>query len=404
MIGTPIGVPTEPSLPTSKLQDLTINPTKQIEDTIDLTKQYHNLLERREDNTTTAYTWDSNVLHAVGSGAGERTEKTDVNTYNTYQYLQDELGSPIRVLSEDNVEQEVYGYDEFGVETINSNNQGQNQTSINFMQPFTYTGYQKDNVANTYFAQAREYTPIVGRFSGEDVIKGSIVRPLTINHYVYCLSSPMGLVDLDGRQGKNPDELIVFIDPGHGGDDKGAMGAVRPPIKPFLGPDIPVTYYEKDANLQLALKVKEGLEEQGVTVHMSRTTDVEISLENRAEMANKSGADLFVSIHHNSSNPFKQGTSILYPRIERHGERGETSKNIAQIINDLVSENTRLRNRELEEGDLKVLNLTNMLAILTETGYMGGDLFKILNEEHMQAVADNIVIGIIQSLKEGCIK
>ena len=72
-VGKTIGNPVEPTLPTSKLQDLTINPTKWIEDTIDLTKQYHNLLERREGNyavsetagNTTSYTWDSNVLHGL---------------------------------------------------------------------------------------------------------------------------------------------------------------------------------------------------------------------------------------------------------------------------------------------------------------------------------------------------
>ena len=42
----------------------------------------------------------------------------------------------------------------------------------------------------------------MGRFNGEDVIKGSIVRPLTINHYAYCWSSPLILVDLDGQRPK----------------------------------------------------------------------------------------------------------------------------------------------------------------------------------------------------------
>jgi len=61
--------------------------------------------------------------------------------------------------------QAVYGYDEFREDTYNT--QGQ-------MQPFGYTGYRYDNVADTYFAQAREYVPGVGRFAGEDWIKGSI--------------------------------------------------------------------------------------------------------------------------------------------------------------------------------------------------------------------------------------
>ena len=49
------------------------------------------------------------------------------------------------------------------------------------MQPFGYTGYRYDNVADTYFAQAREYVPRVGRFAGEDWIKGSIEQPFSLN-------------------------------------------------------------------------------------------------------------------------------------------------------------------------------------------------------------------------------
>ncbi|WP_416386582.1 RHS repeat-associated core domain-containing protein [Aequitasia blattaphilus] len=39
-------------------------------------------------------------------------------------------------------------------------------------QPFTYTGYQKDSIAGTYYAQVREYLPQVGRFISEDIVKG----------------------------------------------------------------------------------------------------------------------------------------------------------------------------------------------------------------------------------------
>ena len=193
-VGRTIGNPIEPKLPTDKLQSLTIRPTKQIEDTIDLTKQYHNLLQRSEENNTISYTWDSNVLHAVREGIG-----TEGNTsaYSSYQYLQDELGSPIRLLGEDAVEQEVYGYDEFGQETTNINYSRINSQGI--MQPFTYTGYQRDSIANTYYAQARDYIPSVGRFNGEDVIKGNIIRPLTMNQYAYCLNQPIDFIDLDGR-------------------------------------------------------------------------------------------------------------------------------------------------------------------------------------------------------------
>lgn len=120
-------------------------------------------------------------------------------------------------------------------------------------------------------------------------------------------------------------------------------------------------------------------------------------------MANSTGADLFVSIHHNSSNFFKNRTSVLCPSIEKHGDRAKASEIIAKIVNDLVSGNTKLKNLGIKERpELYVLNQTNMLAILTETGYMGRDIFLILDDDHLQKVADNIVAGIIESLKEEC--
>jgi len=82
-----------------------------------------------------------------------------------FTYLQDELGSTVRLLEQGGESQAVYSYDEFGEDAYNT--QGR-------LQPFGYTGYRYDYVADTYFAQAREYMPGVGRFAGEDWIKGEI--------------------------------------------------------------------------------------------------------------------------------------------------------------------------------------------------------------------------------------
>ena len=68
------------------------------------------------------------------------------------------------------------------------------------MQPFGYTGYRYDNVANTYFAQAREYVPGMGRFAGEDWIKGSILSSINLNQYIYCISNPIKYIDLNGKE------------------------------------------------------------------------------------------------------------------------------------------------------------------------------------------------------------
>ena len=55
-----------------------------------------------------------------------------------------------------------------------------------------------DEVAGTYFAQAREYLPEVRRFAGEDIIRGVRIKPFTLKHYVYCWNTTTNLVDLDG--------------------------------------------------------------------------------------------------------------------------------------------------------------------------------------------------------------
>jgi len=153
----------EPTLPHA-------NSTKHIEDTLDLTRQYNNLLQRREDGTSASFIWDSALLASSNNG--------DVNTY-----LLDYLGSPLRAGSE------AFAFDEFG-QTLAGNFD---------TQPFGYTGYQQDSIANTWYAQARQYDSATGRFGAEDVVKGSVLAPQTQNPYTYCWNAPLAFVDLDGR-------------------------------------------------------------------------------------------------------------------------------------------------------------------------------------------------------------
>ncbi|MCP1103070.1 RHS repeat-associated protein [Aequitasia blattaphilus] len=165
---------------------------KEVLDILDLTKDYHNLLERSEGEEHTSFTWDFQVV------SGRKKEES-------FFYFQDDLGSPIHLLSS-NGQEDVYQYDEFG-------NQMMNQES-SIPQPFTYTGYQMDSIAGTYYAQAREYQPQVGRFISEDVIKGNGINPVTMNQYTYCWNRPMDLVDRDGKMpdGLTHDDIIMFYE------------------------------------------------------------------------------------------------------------------------------------------------------------------------------------------------
>ena len=145
--------------------------------TIDLTREYHNLLERSEGDSTQTYFWDGNVTSYEENGR------------QSY-YLQDELGSPLRIEDELGATKESYGYGAFGEDLYG--NQGE-------IQPFGYTGYQMDVVAGTYYAQAREYQAESGRFNSQDIIGGFIEEPITINRYGYCWGNPVKYVDIDGK-------------------------------------------------------------------------------------------------------------------------------------------------------------------------------------------------------------
>ena len=159
-------------LPKEKLEKLDpqrrvgmeIGNSRQITYTLDLTRQYYNLLERTEESRSQRYFWDGNV--AAYEENGERN-----------YYLQDELGSPLRIEDSAGTIKENYGYGAFGEDLYQ--NQGK-------MQPFGYTGYQRDEVSGTYYAQAREYLAENGRFAGQDLIVGFIEYPETLNRYGYC--------------------------------------------------------------------------------------------------------------------------------------------------------------------------------------------------------------------------
>ena len=162
---------------------------------LDRTRPYNNMLQRsildRGKEQTQSYAWDFNAVFM------EEEEKV-------YTYLNDELGSTIRLLEKEGKSQTIYGYDEFGKDTYGT--QGQ-------VQPFGYTGYRYDAVVETYFAQAREYVPGVGRFAGEDWIKGSISYPTSLNAYGYCYGNPMAWVDRDGKEATGAYSLDVKESP-----------------------------------------------------------------------------------------------------------------------------------------------------------------------------------------------
>ncbi len=145
--------------------------------TLDMTKSYNNLLSKNENGVISRYIWDDKILGL---------QMAEKNSY----LIQDEMGSPIRMTDRLGQVQETYGYDEFGNDlesTYNENN------------PFGYTGYQRDYIAGTYYAQAREYIPSIGRFASRDFIKGRQDDLISLNEYTYCKDDPENYEDLNGK-------------------------------------------------------------------------------------------------------------------------------------------------------------------------------------------------------------
>ena len=156
-------------------------PARTIRYTLDLTRQYHNLLQKTGNGPDQTYFWDGNV-------AGMEEEGRD------HFYFQDDLGSPMRLTDETGRSEEAYGFDEFG-----NNIRTAKDIFQDSMQSFGFTGYQMDGAGGLYFAQARRYDAGAGRFVSEDILKGHIAVPYTMNHYSYCWNRPMDLVDLNGK-------------------------------------------------------------------------------------------------------------------------------------------------------------------------------------------------------------
>ena len=117
---------------------------------------------------------------------------------------------------------------------------------------------------------------------------------------------------------------VVVLDPGHGGSDGGASanGLV-----------------EKNLTLKIAQYCKEELEKYaGVTVYMTRSTDVAVDLEERVQKAKNWGADVFVSIHMNSASAAAQGAEVWYPNSNYNSEIHNNGQKLAsEIEKELVS-------------------------------------------------------------------
>ena len=179
-----------------------------------------------------------------------------------------------------------------------------------------YEGYEAGN-SDTNTEQEVEASVV-------DVESGKLVSASTdIASTLSETESAISTESLEGRTVRSRNKVVV-LDPGHGGSDGGATanGLV-----------------EKNLTLKIAQYCKEELEKySGVTVYMTRSTDVAVGLEERVQMAKNWGADVFVSIHMNSASPAATGAEVWYPNSSYNSEIHNNGQKLASDIeNELVS-------------------------------------------------------------------
>jgi N-acetylmuramoyl-L-alanine amidase len=181
-------------------------------------------------------------------------------------------------------------------------------------------------------------------------------------------------------------EYKIILDAGHGGSDPGAVHQGR---------------NEKDDTLRLTLAVGNLLEQQGVDVVYTRTTDVYQTPFEKATIANRSGADFFVSIHRNSSPVPNQYNGVEVLVYDKSGIKYQMAQNIVGALGEVGFKELGVK----ERPGLVVLRRTRMPAVLVEAGFINSDidneLFDTKFDEIARAIADAILGTLNEETVEG---
>ena len=176
-------------------------------------------------------------------------------------------------------------------------------------------------------------------------------------------------------------EYKIILDAGHGGADPGATYEGR---------------QEKDDALKLTLAVGKILEENGVDVEYTRTTDVFQTPFQKATIANQSGADYFISFHRNSSEKPNQYTGVETLVYNKSGIKYELAQNILGALGELGFREIGVK----ERPGLVVLRRTNMPSVLVEMGFINSEKDNQMFDEKFDEIAQAIASAILGTLSE----
>lgn len=182
---------------------------------------------------------------------------------------------------------------------------------------------------------------------------------------------------------------VIYIDPGHGGIDPGAM---YKDIK------------EKDINLSISLKLEQLLLSNGAIVYMTRYGDYDLSVPNtinrkrsdlsrRSNIINNSDCDIFLSIHLNSeiSQTWK-GPQIFYDDINTN------NKIMAEIFQKKLNKKLKGNRKYKQVTDMYLQKRVTRPGILVEVGFLSNsnDRYLLKHDDYQYQVVNTLLEGIIE--------
>ena len=185
-------------------------------------------------------------------------------------------------------------------------------------------------------------------------------------------------------------DYVVVVDAGHGGNVPGAYK---------LG------VAEKDLNLDVVLELKKLFDrcDQNIGVYYTRTDDSNPSFENRVGLANDSDADLFLSVHNNSTASGRMssinGTEVMY----EGGDSTGASKEFANVCLDHLLDALGSRSKGVVVGDeVYIIRMSKSPVALVEIGFMTNqaELEKLQDKEYQRKAAQALYDAVLEYLNE----
>lgn len=185
----------------------------------------------------------------------------------------------------------------------------------------------------------------------------------------------------------------IYIDPGHGGRDPGAM---HKEIK------------ESNINLKISENLKEKLEKEGAKVYMTRKGDYDLSkpnaknhkksdLSERARLINESDCDIYISIHLNSDN-----SSTWYGPQVFYTTKNNNNIEIASITQTIINKKLKTNRQIKQLKNMYLFDRIEKQGILIEAGFLSNpnDRYLLTKEEHINKLVESIKESIIEIMKK----